>query len=217
VGIHRPTHLLKGLLVAGIAVAGLAGTSVVAHAYPPPKETHSLTCSPGTVSASGSTSTCTLTFTDKAKGEDANQLICFGVKGAGTVTGTFSSNCSKTNANGQATATFKANGSSCAGEGKSEGSAAKATIAGTEVTPRDEAGRAQTTVKITCPDNDNDKDNSPGSGSGSTTTTTSAHTTAATVAPLSAAQVVPVAAIAVVILVLSVAITGRLRLRRLRR
>jgi hypothetical protein len=34
---------------------------------------------------------------------------------------------------------------------------------------------------------------------------------------LSAAQVVPVAAIAVVILVLSVAITGRLRLRRLRR
>ena len=210
--IRRPTHLLKGLLVAGIAVAGLAGTSVVAHAYPPPKETHSLTCSPGTVSASGGT--CTLTFTDKAKGEGAGQTICFDVKGAGTV----SPMCSNTNASGQATTTFTANGSSCRGEGKSEGSSAKATIAGTEVEPRDEAGRAQTTVKITCPDNDNDKDNSPGSGSGSTTTTTtSAHTTAATVAPLSAAQVVPVAAIAVVILVLSVAITGRLRLRRLRR
>ena len=208
--IHRPTHLLKGLLVAGIAVAGLAGTSVVAHAYPPPKETHSLTCSPGTVSASGGT--CTLTFTDKAKGEGKGQTICFDVKGAGTV----SPMCSNTNASGQATTTFTANGSSCRGEGKSEGSSAKATIAGTEVEPRDEAGRAQTTVKITCPDKD--KDNSPGSGSGSTTTTTtSAHTTAATVAPLSAAQVVPVAAIAVVILVLSVAITGRLRLRRLRR
>ena len=212
--IRRPTHLLKGLLVAGIAVAGLAGTSVVAHAYPPPKETHSLTCSPGTVSASGGT--CTLTFTDKANGEGKGQTICFDVKGAGTV----SPMCSNTNANGQATATFTAKGSSCRGDdSKSESSTAKATIAGTEVEPRDEAGRAQTTVKITCPDNDNDKDNSPGSGSGSTTTTTttSAHTTAATVAPLSAAQVVPVAAIAVVILVLSVAITGRLRLRRLRR
>jgi hypothetical protein len=212
VGRHRPTHLLKALLIAGIAVAGLAGTSVVAHAYPPPKEEHSLHCSPGAVSAGG---TCTLTFTDKAKGEGKGQTICFDVKGAGTV----SPMCSNTNANGQATAKFKANTSACGGDdSKSEGSTAKATIAGTEVEPRDEAGRAQTTVKITCPDNDKDKDNSPGSGSGSTTTTTtSAHTTAATVAPLSAAQVVPVAAIAVVILVLSVAITGRLRLRRLRR
>jgi hypothetical protein len=211
VGIHRPTHLLKALLVAGIAVAGFAGTSVVAHAYPTPEEEHSLHCSPGAVSAGG---TCTLTFTDKAKGEGAGQTVCFTVKGAGTV----SPACSTTNAKGRATTMFTSTGTGCG----SEDSPAKVTIVGKEAGVRDEAGRAQTTVKIKCPDKDvdkdKDKDTSGQTGPGpTTTTTTSAHTTAATVAPLSAAQVVPVAAIAVVILVLSVAITGRLRLRRLRR
>jgi hypothetical protein len=46
---------------------------------------------------------------------------------------------------------------------------------------------------------------------------TSARNAGASVAPLSAAQVVPAAAILAVIVMLSVAITGRIRLRRLRR
>jgi hypothetical protein len=211
VGMHRPTHLLKALLVAGIAVAGFAGTSVVAHAYPAPEEEHSLHCSPGAVSPGG---TCTLTFTDEAKGEGKGQTVCFYV-------GTVKLGCSTTNAKGQATMTFTATGSGCG----SEDSPAKVTIVGKEGTAndeagaKDEAGRAQTTVKIKCPDTDVDKDTSGQTGSGPPApTTTSARTTsAATVAPLSAAQVVPVAAIVAVILVLSVAITGRLRLRRLRR
>jgi hypothetical protein len=215
VGMHRPTHLLKALLVAGIAVAGFAGTSVVAHAYPTPEEEHSLHCSPGAVSPGG---TCTLTFTDEAKGEGKGQTVCFYV-------GTVKLGCSTTNAKGQATMTFTATGSGCG----SEDSPAKVTIVGKEGTAndeagaKDEAGRAQTTVKIKCPDKDvdkdKDKDTSGQTGSGPTTTTTTSArtTTAATVAPLSAAQVVPVAAIVAVILVLSVAITGRLRLRRLRR
>jgi hypothetical protein len=213
VGIHRPTHLLKALLVAGIAVAGLAGTSVVAHAYPTPEETHSLHCSPGAVSPGG---TCTLTFTDKAKGEGegAGQTVCFFV-------GKVSLGCSTTNAKGQATIMFTATGSGCG----SEDSPAKVTIVGKEAGVRDEAGRAQTRVKIKCPDKDVDKDvdkdtdtsGQTGSGPPATTTTSARTSAAATVAPLSAAQVVPVAAIVAVILVLSVAITGRLRLRRLRR
>jgi hypothetical protein len=214
VGIHRPTHLLKALLVAGIAVAGFAGTSVVAHAYPAPEEEHSLHCSPGAISPGR---TCALTFTDKAKGEGAGQKVCFSVK-------TVIFACSTTNAKGQATTTFKATGSSCGSEDSRSEDSATVTIVGKEAGAKDEAGRAQTTVKIKCPDKDvdkdkdKDKDTSGQTGPGPTTTTaTSAHTTAATVAPLSAAQVVPVAAIAVVILVLSVAITGRLRLRRLRR
>jgi hypothetical protein len=216
VGIHRPTHLLKALLVAGIAVAGFAGTSVVAHAYPAPEEEHSLHCSPGAISPGGK---CTLTFTDEAKGEGAGQKVCFSVK-------TVIFACSSTNAKGQATTTFKATGSSCGSEDSRSEDSATVTIVGKEAGAKDEAGRAQTTVKIKCPDKDvdkgkdvdKDKDTSGQTGPGpTTTTTTSAHTTAATVAPLSAAQVVPVAAIAVVILVLSVAITGRLRLRRLRR
>jgi hypothetical protein len=209
--MHRPTHLLKALLVAGIAVAGFAGTSVVAHAYPTPEEEHSLHCSPGAVSPGG---TCKLTFTDEAKGEGAGQKVCFSVK-------TVIFACSTTNAKGQATTTFKATGSSCGSEDSRSEDSGTVTIVGKEAGVRDEAGRAQTTVRIKCPDKDvdKDKDTSGQTGSGpTTTTTTSARTTsAATVAPLSAAQVVPVAAIAVVILVLSVAITGRLRLRRLRR
>jgi hypothetical protein len=208
--IHRPTHLLKGLLVAGIAVAGFAGTSVVAHAYPTPEEEHSLHCSPGAVSPGG---TCKLTFTDEAKGEGKGQTVCFSVTGAGTVNPV----CSMTNAKGQATTKFTSTGSGCG----SEDSPAKVTVVGKEAGVRDEAGRAQTTVTIKCPDKDVDKDKDTsgqtGSGPPAITTTSARTTTAATVAPLSAAQVVPVAAIVAVILVLSVAITGRLRLRRLRR
>jgi hypothetical protein len=225
VGIHRPTHLLKALLFAGIAVASLAGTSVVAHAgYPPPKETHSIQCSHESVSSNDGT--CTVTFTDKAKGEGAGQRVCFTVKGPGTV----NPSCSFTNSNGQAFTTFTANSKGCGHEESSkEESGTKATITGTEGrgredtsvdNTRDEAGTAQTTVKIKCPNSEGD---TPGgtaqqTDSGSTNAAdTSARNTGASVAPLSAAQVVPVAAILAVILLLSVAITGRLSLRRLRR
>jgi hypothetical protein len=232
VGIHRPTHLLKALLIAGIAVASLAGTSVVAHAYPHPKDTHSLHCSSGTVSSSGG---CLLTFTDKANQEPAaGQPVCFTVvSGSGTITAppAPAPSCpttTTTNPSGQAFATFTANTSGCKFEGSfTEDSDTKATIRATEWPPTggtvavaDEAGTAQTTVQIECPDSDSD--NVHGSpqqtGPGSTTAiATSARNTGASVAPLSAAQVVPVAAIVAVILLLSVAITGRLRLRRLRR
>jgi hypothetical protein len=222
VGIHRPTHLLKALLIAGIAVASLAGTSVVAHAYHPPTDTHSIHCSPGTVSSSFPGNTCKVTFTDKAKLEGAGQLVCF------SPAASFTPPCSTTDKNGQATSTFTANTSGCKFEGSfTEDSDTKAIIRGTETSGGtgtqpvvDEAGTAQTTVQVECPDSDSD--NAPVSpqhaGSGSTTAAvTSARNTGASVAPLSAAQVVPVAAIVAVILLLSVAITGRLRLRRLRR
>jgi len=50
-----------------------------------------------------------------------------------------------------------------------------------------------------------------------TSVATSARNTGASVAPLTAGQVVPAAAILAVIVMLSAAITDRLRLRRLRR
>jgi hypothetical protein len=219
-GIRRSTHLLKALVIAGIAAASLAGTSVVAHAYPPPKETHSIHCSPGSVSASGGT--CTAAFTDKAKGEGAGQKVCFDVTGPLTPKHI----CSTTNVNGQATAIFTANSSACGREDSSkEDSGTKATITGTEqvagrTATTEEAGTAQTTVKIRCPDEDRDavsgSPQHPGSGS-TTAIATSARSTGASVAPLTAGQVVPAAAILAVIVVLSAAITGRLRLRRLRR
>jgi hypothetical protein len=105
-GIHRPTHLLKALLVAGIAVAGFGATSVVPHAYPAPEEEHSLHCWPSAIIPGG---TCTLTFTDEAKGEGAGQKVCFSVK-------TVIFACSTTNPKGQATTTFMATGSSCGSE-----------------------------------------------------------------------------------------------------
>lgn len=210
--IHRPTHLLKGLLVAGIAVAGLAGTSVVAHAYPPPKETHSITCSPGHVDEDFGS--CSIVFTDKGDKSEKpqGQPITFTVKGRGQVI----PSSVQTDGKGQARTTYYAGSGDCSGKHTS------VTITGTEwaitsgksSAAGDETASAQTVVKIDC-DSKRDKDDA--TATTTTATTGSRQNTGASVPGISPAQAFPAVAILAVILMLSVAITGRLRLRRLRR
>ena len=123
--IHRPTHLLKPLLIAGIAVASLAGTSVVAHAYPRPEEHHDIDCTPGHVDEENGS--CSVVFTDKGdKHDTSGQLVHFTVKGRGTVDPKFS----KTDGKGQATTTYSAGSGDCSGKHTS------VTITGTEVSAR---------------------------------------------------------------------------------
>jgi hypothetical protein len=221
-------RILKTAVIVVAALAATAGTSIVASAYPPPKEHHSIDCDPGHVSAKDGS--CSVTFVDKEQKTTttttstaaiaslegrANQKVCFTVvKGPGTVTPA----CTTTNSKGKAFATYNAGDSvKCSGK---DPDGTKAVIRGKE--SADDNGSAQTTVRVTCPN----KDKKPHNNTAAASTSSSAHgpTTNArnTAALLSTPTTSPGGlalggGILVLIVILSVAITGRLRLRGLRR
>jgi hypothetical protein len=221
-------RFLKMAVIAGAALAATAGTTIVASAYPPPKEHHSIDCDPGHVSASDGS--CSVVFVDKEPTTDtttttaavatlagkAGQTVCFTVTGPGTVTPA----CSTTNSKGKAFATYHAGDSvKCSGK---DPDGTKAVIHGKE--SADDHGSAQTTVRVTCPDKDKDK--KPHNGSAGTSTSSSSHgstTNARNTAALISAPTTSPGGLALgggilaLIVILSVAITGRLRLRGLRR
>ena len=222
-------RFLKMAVIVGAALAATAGTTIVASAYPPPKEHHSIDCDPGHVSASdgscsvvfvdmGPTTTATTTTTTAAVvtlAGKAGQTVCFTVTGPGTVT----PRCSTTNSKGKAFATYHAGDSvKCSGK---DPDGTKAVIRGKE--SADDNGSAQTTVRVTCPDKDKDKkhheDTAVSTSSSSHGSTTGARNTAALLSTptTSPGGLALGGGILALIVILSVAITGRLRLRGLRR
>lgn len=209
-------RIVKSAVIVAAALAAVAGTSVVASAYPAPKNHHSIDCDPGRVSANDGS--CTVVFVDKDKNDHprVGQTVTFTVQGPGSVNPTSST----TNSKGIATTEYSADTSvSCSGKDPDGGSAV---IRGKE-RGDDEAGAAQTTVTITCPTPD--KDANTGSSTG-THTSTSANATStngrnASVllsSPSTSAGGLALAlGVLAFIVILAVAITGRLRLRGLRR
>jgi hypothetical protein len=218
-------RILKSAVIVVAALAATAGTTIVASAYPPPKEHHSIDCDPGHVSANNGS--CSVVFVDMEPkttttsaaaiatlAGKAGQTVCFTVKGPGTVNPA----CTTTNSKGKAFATYHAGTSVTCSAKDPDGT--KAVIRGKE--SADDHGSAQTTVRVTCPDN-NTKIHK---GTAGTTTSSSSHssTTGArnTAALLSTPTTSPGGlalggGILALIVILSVAITGRLRLRGLRR
>jgi hypothetical protein len=220
-------RFLKMAVIVGAALAATAGTTIVASAYPPPKDHTSIDCDPGHVSANDGT--CSVVFVDKEPSTTttttstaaiaslvgkAGQKVCFTVvKGPGTVTPA----CTTTNSKGKAFATYHAGDSvKCSGK---DPDGTKAVIRGKE--SADDNGSAQTTVRVTCPDKDKKPhtDTAVSTSSSSHGSTNGARNTAA---PLSTPTTSPGGmalggGILALIVILSVAITGRLRLRGLRR
>jgi hypothetical protein len=220
-------RFLKMAVIVGAALAATAGTTIVASAYPPPKEHHSIDCDPGHVSANNGT--CSVTFVDKEPSTTttttstaaiaslvgkAGQKVCFTVvKGPGTVTPA----CTTTNSKGKAFATYRAGDSvKCSGK---DPDGTKAVIRGKE--SADDNGSAQTTVRVTCPDKDKKphKDTAASTSSSSNGSTTGARNTAALLSTptTSPGGLALGGGILALIVIMSVAITGRLRLRGLRR
>jgi hypothetical protein len=207
-------RLLKTVLATVAALAALTGTSVVAGAtYPEQKGHEHLNCKPGSVDSAGGQ--CTLTFSDKDKNDiaKAGQQICFSVSpaNAGTVVGDGtipgSGNCSTTDSKGNATATFTADPSGCSGTKDDD-----ATVDGQETSP-ETTGEASTTVQIKCPKP------APKSKPAPNSTNSAAHLalgTSSTTGGSTGGTMLGLGILAAV-LMLSVAITGRLRLRRLSR
>jgi hypothetical protein len=218
-------RFLKMAVIVGAALTATAGTTIVASAYPPPREHHSIDCDPGHVSASDGS--CAVVFVDKEPSTDttttaavatlegkAGQTVCFTVTGPGTVTPA----CSTTNSKGKAFATYHA-GDAVACSGK-DPDGKKAVIRGKE--NADDHGSAQTTVRVTCPDKDKkhhkDAAAAPKSSSPHGPTTNARNTAALISAPTTSPGGLALGGgILVLIVILSVAITGRLRLRGLRR
>ena len=218
-------RFLKSAVIVGAALGLMAGTTIVASAYPPPKEHHSIDCDPGHVSASDGT--CSVVFVDKEPtttntstaaiatlAGKAGQTVCFTVDGPGTVTPA----CTTTNSKGKAFATYHAGDS--VGCGGKDPDGKKAVIHGKE--SADDHGSAQTTVSVTCPDKDtNTHKVSAGTSTSSSSqgTNTNARNAAVRVgtASTSPGGVALGVGILVLIVILAVAITGRLRLRGLRR
>jgi hypothetical protein len=217
-------RILKSAVIVIAALAAVAGTSVVASAYPTPKDHHSIDCNPGHVSASDGS--CSVVFVDKEPttttttaavatlAGKAGQTVCFTVTGPGTVTPA----CSTTNSKGKAFATYHA-GDSVACSGK-DPDGKKAVIHGKE--SADDHGSAQTTVSVTCPDKDKkphtDAAVAPKSGSSHGSTTNAKNTAALLSTPTTSPGGLALGGgILVLIVILSVAVTGRLRLRGLRR
>jgi hypothetical protein len=220
-------RILKSAVIVVAALAATAGTTIVASAYPTPKEHHSIDCDPGHVSASDGS--CSVVFVDKEPSTTtttttaaiatlagkAGQTVCFTVTGPGKVTPA----CTTTNSKGKAFATYHAGDSvKCSGK---DPDGTKAVIHGKE--SADDHGSAQTTVRVTCPDKDTDKKHhtdaavsTSGSSHGSTT---GARNTAALLSTptTSPGGLALGGGILVLIVILSVAVTGRLRLRGLRR
>jgi hypothetical protein len=221
----RPMRFLKSVVIVAAALAATAGTTIVASAYPPPKEHHSIDCDPGHVSANDgtcsvvfvdmepSTTTTTTTAAVASLEGKAGQTVCFTVDGPGRVTPA----CSTTNSKGKAFATYHAGDSvKCSGK---DPDGTNAVIRGKE--HADDNGSAQTTVRVTCPDKDTKPHNdsavsTSGSSNGSTTgaRNTAALLSTPTTSPGSLALGGGILAL---IVIMSVAITGRLRLRGLRR
>ena len=209
-------RILKSAVIVAAALAAVAGTSVVASAYPTPKNHHSIDCDPGRVSANDGS--CTVAFVDKDKNDHprAGQTVCFTAPGPGSVTPT----CSTTNSKGIATTEYSAETSvSCSGKDPDGGSAV---IRGKEKGD-DEAGAAQTRVTITCPDTGKDAKTTTGSASTHPSTPTNTSTNGRNASVLlsspstSAGGLALGVGILAFIVILAVAITGRLRLRGLRR
>jgi hypothetical protein len=220
-------RFLKMAVIVGAALAATAGTTIVASAYPPPKDHTSIDCDPGHVSASdgtcsvvfvdmGPTTTATTTTTTAAVvtlAGKAGQTVCFTVTGPGTVT----PRCSTTNSKGKAFATYHAGDSvKCSGK---DPDGKKAVIHGKETTG--DHGSAQTTVRVTCPDKDkkHHTDAAVSTSGSSHGSTAGARNTAALLSTptTSPGGLALGGGILALIVILSVAITGRLRLRGLRR
>lgn len=201
-------RFLKTAAVTVAVVAAMAGSTIIASAYPPPTEVHRADCDPGHVKADDGT--CKLVFVDKEpKGSSAGQTICFTVTGPGAVT----PRCSLTNSSGKATATYEANAVHC---GTREADSTKAVIRGTE--HGDDRSTAQTTVVVECPSDESRGHDSAVAGSSHGVNATLTNTAARISNPTASAGGIALGGgILLVIAVLSVAITGRLRLRGLRR
>jgi hypothetical protein len=215
-------RILKSAAIVAAAMGLMAGTTIVASAYPTPKEHHSIDCDPGHVSASDGS--CSVTFVDMEPtttssaaiatlAGKAGQTVCFTVSGPGTVTPA----CTTTNSKGKAFATYHAGDSVECGSKNPDGR--KAVIHGKE--SADDHGSAQTTVSITCPDKDkkHHTDSAASTSSSSHGSTTGARNTAALLSTptTSPGGLALGGGILALIAILSVAITGRLRLRGLRR
>jgi hypothetical protein len=218
-------RILKSAAIVAAAIGLMAGTTIVASAYPTPKEHHSIDCDPGHVGASDGS--CSVTFVDMEPTSSttstaaiatlagkAGQTVCFTVDGPGKVTPA----CTTTNSNGKAFATYHAGDSVKCGSADPGGK--KAVIRGKE--SADDHGSAQTTVSITCPDTGTKThNNSAGSSTSSSSpgSTTSARNTAALISTPSTSPggLALGGGILALIVILSVTITGRLRLRGLRR
>jgi hypothetical protein len=219
-------RILKSAVIVVAALAATAGTTIVASAYPTPKEHHSIDCDPGHVSASDGS--CSVVFVDKEPAPitttttaavatlegKAGQKVCFTVDGPGRVTPA----CSTTNSKGKAFATYHAGDSvKCSGK---DPDGTKAVIHGKE--SADDHGSAQTTVRVTCPDKDTKPDKNdaaaPKSSSPHGPTTNARNTAALLSTPTTSPGGLALGGgILALIVILSVAITGRLRLRGLRR
>ncbi|MBJ7595685.1 MAG: hypothetical protein JF886_12650 [Candidatus Dormibacteraeota bacterium] len=197
-----------------MAVAAVAGTSVVAHAYPTPKEHESIDCSRDEVQSGGS---CKITYTDHDINKDDNprsgQQICFSVRP--TSGGTVTPQCTTTDSHGKAYATFTAATFNCSGDDEDDRGSRDVTIIGKEMKT---GATARTTVEVQCKQTDKDKSDTSGAPTGGSGTTK--HNDAAALSTLPAIQ--PTSSLSAVgilgaIVLVSVAITGRLRLRHRRR
>jgi hypothetical protein len=160
-----------------------------------------------------STSKTTSTAAIATLAGKAGQTVCFTVAGPGTVTPA----CTTTNSNGKAFATYHAGDSVKCGSADPDGK--KAVIHGKE--SADDHGSAQTTVSVTCPDKDkkHHTDSAASTSSSSHGSTTGARNTAALLSTptTSPGGLALGGGMLALLVIMSVAITGRLRLRGLRR
>jgi len=212
---------------AGVAAIGLiGGTSVVAFAYPKMHNQANLHCQPQHVAPGGS---CTLVFTDHDKDGKAraNENICFSVQDASTGT---ASGCSTTDNKGRANGTFTASSTACGSSTKN----VKASILGQETTEGTSSdpnsSSATTTVQIECKPPPHAAVNGQAGTNTSSGSTSGSNKPAKSHSGLNAAASLAIdgtsnglsstmlgIGILAFIVVVSVAITGRVRLRRFRR
>ncbi len=159
-GWRRTTVLVKTLVAAGIAAAGVGGSSMVAHAYPPPHEHESIECSKDEVNPGGS---CRITYVDeddKSRNRGGGQQICFTVK---PERGHREPACTTTDRHGKAFAVFTASAKACSGKGSEDGEH-RVTIIGTETATH---ASARTTVQVQCEAKDEGGDTKTTTNSGS--------------------------------------------------
>jgi hypothetical protein len=204
-------RVLKTALSAGAVVAVMAGTSVVAFAYPTPTGHHSIKCSPSHVSANNGS--CSVVFTDKDKNDNprAGQNVCFSVQGPGTVNPT----CSTTDPKGAARTTYFAGTVTCPTTGK-DPDGPPVNIFGQEnpETAGGEVGAAKTKVEIDCPK----PPKPPHSDSNASTNQHAAAPLSATSSSGPGAGGIALGVVVLTLIVaLAVAVTGRFGLRKLLR
>ena len=225
-------RLLKTALATVAALAAISGTSVVVFAYPTPTAHHDIDCHPGTVDAQGGS--CSVVFSDRDKHDNPvyGQQVCFSVDGPGTIQPT----CSTTDTHGDARATYYVGAvpSQCSSDPK--GDKVTTTIYGQETgSTADEMGADSTKVQIKCPKSNPPHppphhgpppphhDNTPansGAASDSSSSTDNAQNASASLVlshPASPAGTATGIGILALIVALSVVISGRLRMRHLRR